>query len=78
MISYILCVDENSIGALKMKNNYGAVQLLIFQYWDSNIEFFSIAPGKVIALNLLCCISLSKVIALQTIALVIDVALSRS
>ena len=60
-----------------------------FQYCDSNIGLFSIAPCKVITLNPLCIIfvsvlcfffngSLSKVIALPTIAIAIVVALSRS
>jgi hypothetical protein len=63
-----LIVDKNIIGAPKMRNNYGAIQFLIF----------SIAPCTVIALHLPCfifCISslllfvnnLSKVIALVTI-----------
>ena len=60
-----------------------------FQDYYSNIGLFSIAPYKVIALNLRCfiygisslllfLIALSKVIALQTIALAIVVAFSRS
>ena len=54
-----------------------------FQYCDSNIGLFSIAPCKVITLNLLCIsslllflwLSLSKVIALPTIAITKVVAL---
>ena len=34
-----------------MRNDYGAIQLLIF---DGNIRFFTMAPRKVIALNLFC------------------------
>ena len=61
-----------------------------FQYCDSNIGLFSIAPCKVITLNPFCFLfgisslllfwwlSLSKVIALPTIAIAIVVALSRS
>ena len=52
-----------------------------FQYCDRNIELFSIAPCKVITLNLsllLFWIVLSKVIALPTIGIAIVVALSRS
>jgi len=60
-----------------------------FQYCDSNIGFVSLAPFKVIALNLLCLIygtsslllvliAFSKVIALSAIAIAILVALSRS
>jgi hypothetical protein len=60
-----------------------------FQYCDSNFGLFSIAPCKVITLNPLCILfgissllffdgSLSKVIALPTIAIAIVVALSRS
>ena len=60
-----------------------------FQHCDGNIGLFSIAPCKVITLNpfssflvsILCFFfdaSLSKVIALQTIAIAIVVALCRS
>ena len=35
------------------QNNYSAIKLSIFQYCDSNIGQFSLAPCKVIALNLL-------------------------
>ena len=34
-----------------MQNDFGAIQLLTFQYCDCNIGLFSIAPNKVIALN---------------------------
>ena len=72
-------VGENSIGTTKTRNNYGAIQY-------SNIRLFSIAPCKVIAINLLCffygiCslllfyIAHSKVIAHLTIAIAIVVAL---
>ena len=72
-------VDENIIDTTKIQNNYVAIQSLIF----------SIAPCKVITLNPLCSLfgisslllfdgSLSKVIALPTIAKAIVVALSRS
>ena len=71
-------VGENNIGTTKIRNNYGAIQLFIFQYCDSilsNIGLFPITPCKVIALNLfffiygissllLFLIALSKVIAL--------------
>ena len=49
-----------------------------FQYCDSKIRLFSIAPSKVITLNSLCILFgsfLSKVIALPTIAIAIVVAL---
>ena len=52
---------------------------LFFQYCDSNIVLFSIAPCKVITLNphrILFVGFLSKVIALPTIAIAIVVALS--
>ena len=60
----------------------------LFQYCDSNIGLFSIATCKVITLNPFCILlvsvlcfffdaSLSKVIALPTIAIAIIVALSR-
>ena len=59
------------------------------QYCDSNIGLFSIAPCKIITLNPVCILfgnssllifygSLSKFIALPTIAITIVVALSRS
>ena len=60
-----------------------------FQYCDSNIRLFFIAPCEVITLNPLCIVlvsvlcfffdgSFSKVITLPTIAKAIVVALSRS
>ena len=52
-----------------------------FQYCDSNIGLFLIAPCKVFTPKLLCIFFdgfLSKVIALPTIAIAIVVALSRS
>ena len=36
------------------RENSWRMKLFIFQYCDSNIGFFSIAPCKVITLNLLC------------------------
>ena len=47
-------VDKKIISSPKMRNNYSAIQLSIFQYCGSNIWFFSLASCKVIALNLLC------------------------
>jgi hypothetical protein len=63
--------------------------LVKFQYCDSNIEIFSIAPPLVITLNpfasifeigswLLFCIASHTVIAFPTIATAIVVALLRS
>ena len=59
-----------------------------FQYCDSNIVLFSITPCKVITLNQFCILfgisslfffmTLSKVIALPTIAIAIVVTLSRT
>ena len=47
-------VDNNIIGASKkIRNNYGALELIIFQYYNSNIGLFFIAPCKVIAPNFL-------------------------
>ena len=78
-------VGENIIGAPKIRNNYGAIQ-----YCDNIIGLFSIAPCKVVTLLYHLCfiygisclflllISLSKVIALPTIAIAIVLALSRS
>ena len=37
-------VNENIIGATKMRNNYGAIKIFFFQYCDNNIGLFSIAP----------------------------------
>ena len=45
---------ENIIATTKIRNNYGAIQSFIFQYCDSNIGLYSIAPSKVITLNPLC------------------------
>ena len=82
MCIHIHIAGENIISTTKIRNNYGAIQLFIFQYCDSNIGLFPIAPCKFITLNPLCilfCISsllffdgfLSKVIALPTIAIAI-------
>ena len=78
MLRALLCltIGENTIGSPKIQNNYGSIYLFIF----------SIAPRKVIALNLFCFIfvisslslffiTLSKVNALPTIAIAIVVAL---
>ena len=43
-------VSDKNIGTPKMRNDYGAIQLLIFCY--HNIGLFSIAPCKIIALIL--------------------------
>ena len=49
-------VGENNTG--KMCNNYGTFQILVLTiYCYSDIELFSIAPCKVITLDLLCCFS---------------------
>ena len=37
-----------------MRNNHGAIKLSVFPNCDKNIGLYSIAPYKVIALNLLC------------------------
>ena len=66
-------VDENIIATTKKRNNFNTN----FQYCDSNIELFSIAPCKVFTLNPHCIlfgissflIALSLVIALPTIAI---------
>ena len=59
-------VHKNIIGAIKMPN------YSLLQYCDSNFGLFSIAPCKVIALNLLCfnsnsccCLALLMAIAKQ-------------
>ena len=73
---HVHTVGENIIATTKIRNNYCGIQSLNFQYCDSSIGLFSIAPCKVIILNLLnilFCISslllfigsLSKVIALK-------------
>ena len=49
-------IGKNIIAASKKQNHYGAILLLIFQYYNTNIGFFSTASCKVIALNLLCLI----------------------
>ena len=79
-------VGKNIIATIKIRNNYGAIQSFTFPILRSNIGLYSIAPCKVITLDPLCILfgisslllSLSKVIALPTIAIVIVVALSRS
>ena len=52
----VIKINENIIGAPKMRNNYGALQYYFFeQYCDSNIRLYAIASCKDIALlNLLC------------------------
>ena len=61
-------MDKIIIGAPKMKNNNGGIKLFFFQYYDSNIGFFSFASFIVVALYLICFIfTLSKVITLPTI-----------
>ena len=41
--------DENVFGDPKCEINFGALSICnIFQYFDSNIEFLSLAPHKVI------------------------------
>ena len=47
-----------------MRNNYSAIQLLIFQYCDSNIGFLFIALHLVIALSILRLQMLSLLISL--------------
>ena len=37
--SVLSTVDENIIGAPKMRNNYGAIQLFIFQYSNKIFDF---------------------------------------
>jgi hypothetical protein len=44
-------VGENIIATIKIRKNYDAIQSFIFQYCDTNIGLFSIAPCKVITLN---------------------------
>ena len=90
LIYHIHTVGENIIVTTKIQNDYGVIQSLIFDYYCyHNIGLFSIATCRVITLNPLCilfCISfcfffdgsLSKVIALPTIAIVLVVALSCS
>ena len=52
---YQCTVGENIIGALKMRNNHGAIKLfLFFQYCYRNMRVFSIAPCTIIALYLFC------------------------
>ena len=85
----VYTVGENIIATTKIRNNYVSSNHSFFQYCDSDIGLFSIAPCKVINFNPFCILfgisslpffdgSLSKVIALPTIAIAIVVALSRS
>ena len=63
---YSICmytVGENIIATTKIRNDYGAIQSFIFQYWDSNIGLSSIAPCKVITLCILFGISSSFLMA---------------
>ena len=39
-------VGENIIAITKIWNDYGAIQSSVFQYSDSSIGLFSIAPCK--------------------------------
>ena len=77
-------VGENIIVTKKIRNNYGAIQLLFFRYCKSNIGLFSIAPCKDITLNLLCFIYgisslfLFFIVLAKGIAIAIVVAFSRS
>ena len=67
----IRCIfDENIISASKMRNHYGAIQFIYF-----NFGLFSIAPCYVITLNLLLSFITLFIIALPTIAIEIVVAL---
>ena len=50
-------IGENITGTPKFQNNKGAVKLF-FQYCDSNIGFFSIAPYEVIVILVLSFFSL--------------------
>ena len=43
---YINIIDKNNIGALKMQNEFSAIQLLIFQYCDSFLFALSIVVAK--------------------------------
>ena len=45
---------KNIIATNKIRNNYVGIQSFIFQYCDSNIGLFSIAPCKVITPNPFC------------------------
>jgi hypothetical protein len=82
-------VGENIIATTKYEIIMLTSNQSFFQYCDSNIGLFFIAPCKVITLNPLCIFflsvlcfffdgSLSKVIALSTNAIATVVALSRS
>ena len=64
----LLSIDENIIRDPKMRNNFGALHFLF-----SNIGLLSIGHCKVIALDLLCFISLS----IAHIAIVITVSYSK-
>ena len=90
---YLNSIYIQSAKILLLPSKYEIIMLpsnhSFFQYCDSNIELFSIAPCKVITLDPLCIFFvsvlcyffdgfLSKVIALPTIAIAIVVALSRS
>ena len=48
-----ITVGENIVGALKMWNDYGVIKSLFLLILDSYIVLYSIAPCKVITLNLL-------------------------
>ena len=79
---------ENTIATTKIRNNYAPSKHSFFQYCDSNIGLFSIAPC-IVKLSLLSLFApflvsvlcfffdgfLSKAIALPTIAISIVVAL---
>ena len=43
----VLHINENYFGAPKMLNKFGClIKLLIFRYWNSNVEHFSFATCK--------------------------------
>ena len=71
-----LTVGENIIATTKIRNNYAAIQLFLVKL--SLLILFALAAFLVSVLCFFFDGSLSKVIALPTIAIAIVVALSRS
>ena len=54
IITEVNTIGINIIASIKIRNDYGAIQSLFFQYSDSNIGLFFIIPCKVNTLNPLC------------------------
>ena len=75
----VCAVRENIIGTTKIRNNYGAIQLLIFPIFGLSLYCKCIALFFAsFIVSVLFFIALSKVIALPTIAIAWVVALSHA